>query len=267
MPRHTDPVRAVPHRWGSGCRPARPRNDPAQYDDLADEWWRPGGAFAALHWLAAARARSIPAAPDGGAVLVDVACGGGLLAPHLPAGYLHVGVDLSPTATAVARAHGVPVVVRGDVHRLPFAGGIADVVVAGEIFEHVADLPRAVAECCRVLRPGGLLVVDTIARTWLARLLLVTVAERVPGVAPRGIHDPRLFVDRRALVGECARNGVRLRLYGLRPRFVDLVRWLARRRREVRMVRTRPTAVLFQGVGVKDTAARKRAVGAVGGRP
>lgn len=262
--------------------PLRPRNDPAQYDDLADQWWEPRGPFAMLHWIAAARARLVPPArPDADSssspaqrarppVLLDVACGGGLLARPLARlgrlrhgdgvrhgdrlGYVYIGVDLSPTATRVARAHGVDAVVRGDACRLPFADASADVVVAGEILEHVADLPRAVAECCRVLRPGGTLVLDTVADTWLARLLVVTVAERIPGAAPRHIHDPALFVDRSALVAECAAHGVRLRLTGLRPSLVQLAEWLARRREEeVEMVPTRPTAVLFQGVGVKDT--------------
>ena len=239
-------------RAGSQVRPPRrPRNDPAQYDDLADHWWRPRGAFAALHWIAAARARLVPPAARPGAVLLDVACGGGLLAPHLEPGYRHVGVDLSPTATRVAGAHGLAAVVRGDVNRLPFADGTVDVVVAGEILEHVPDLARVVAECCRVLRPGGSLVVDTVADTWLARLLVVTVAERLPGAAPRNIHDPNLFVNRTALVRECARHGVGIRVNGLRPSFVQLLGWLVRLRREVAMVPTRSTAVLFQGYGEK----------------
>lgn len=247
-------------RTGAGARPQlRPRNDPAQYDDLAGEWWRPRGAFAMLHWIAAARSALVPPAERRGAVLLDVACGGGLLAPHVDhLGYAHVGVDLSPAATRIAREHGLAAVVRGDVNRLPFADGSADVVVAGEILEHVPDLDRAVAECCRVLRPGGTLVLDTVAATWLARLLVVTVAERVPGAAPRHIHDPALFVDRRALVRECTRHGVRLRMNGLRPSIVALVAWLVRRRREVAMVPTRSTAVLFQGVGVKDGPAHRQ---------
>ena len=61
----------------------RRRNDPAQYDELAGEWWRPDGEFAALHWLAASRAEHVPPAPTPGALLVDLACGGGLMAPHV----------------------------------------------------------------------------------------------------------------------------------------------------------------------------------------
>ena len=105
----------------------RPLNDPAQYDDLADLWWQPRGRFAMLHWIAAARARLVPVPARDGALLLDLACGGGLLAPHVT-GYRHVGLDLSATALPQARAHGV-VPVRGDVLHLPFADEVADVVV------------------------------------------------------------------------------------------------------------------------------------------
>lgn len=227
----------------------RPRNDPGQYDDLAAEWWRPDGAFAMLQWIAAARAELVPPADRAGAVLVDLGCGAGLMGPHLlDRGYRHVGVDLTASALVQAARHGVTVV-RGDVTAVPLADGCADVVAAGEILEHVTDLAAAVGEACRLLRPGGLLVIDTLAATVLARIVAVTLAERLPGGPPPGIHDPALFVDRAALVRECARHGVDLRLRGIRPSMRDLVRWLGRRSGPVRMVPAPTTAVLFQAVG------------------
>jgi len=71
----------------------------------------------------------------------------------------------------------------------------------------------------------------------------------VPRV-PRGLHDPALFVNRRRLVALCARHGVALRLRGIRPAALPLVRWLFSRRREVPIVPSRSTAILFQGRGV-----------------
>lgn len=234
--------------------PSRPRNDPRQYDDLAAEWWPARGAFAALHWLAVARARLLPPASatvraGGPPLLLDLACGGGLLAPHVR-GYRHVGLDLGDSATRIAREHGVTTV-RGDVLRLPFQDGCADVVVAGEIFEHVTDLPAAVAEAARVLRPGGTLVCDTLADTWVCRLLMVTVAERL-GIAPLGIHDPALFVDPGRLRELCGRHGIALTVTGLRPRIGDALAWVVHLRGDVRMRPTGWTGVVYQGVGVKQ---------------
>ncbi|SBT48849.1 methyltransferase domain-containing protein [Micromonospora auratinigra] len=236
-----------------------PPNDPRQYDDLADEWWRPDGAFAMLHWLARARAALVPPASGQDALLVDLGCGAGLLAPHLVGkGYRHVGVDLTRSALVQAAAHGVTVL-NGDATAVPLADRCADVVSAGELLEHLPDWRRAVAEACRLLRPGGLLVLDTLNDTLLARLVAVEIGERLPTV-PRGIHDPRLFVDSRALVAEAARHGVELRLRGVRPAFGGTLAWLLRRMRatdrprgaEPRIVPTWSTAVLYQGRGVKS---------------
>jgi 2-polyprenyl-6-hydroxyphenyl methylase / 3-demethylubiquinone-9 3-methyltransferase len=237
--------------------PVRPLNDPRQYDDLADVWWDPRGRFAMLHWIAAARAGLVPAAAREGSLLIDLACGGGLLAPHVVGhGYRHVGLDLSARALPQAAAHGV-VPVRGDVLRLPFADAVADVVVAGEILEHVPEPDRLVAEACRVLRPGGTLVLDTIAATRWGRFSAVTAAERLPGGPPRRLHDPALFVDRGALVDAARRGGVDLTLIGLRPSARDYLGWLAGRRESVRMRTTRSTAGLFQAVGRKHADARQ----------
>jgi 2-polyprenyl-6-hydroxyphenyl methylase/3-demethylubiquinone-9 3-methyltransferase len=230
--------------------PVRPRNDPRQYDDLSDQWWEPRGAFAMLAWIAAARMRHVPPGRTG-QLLLDVACGGGLMAdPVLPTGYTHIGVDLGHTGLQQARAHGLTVA-QCDVHRMPFRDGVFDVVVAGEILEHVADHAAVVAEACRVLKPGGTLVIDTIASTWWGRFSSITVAERVKAGPPPRLHDGALFVDRAQLVAVAARHGVHLTLSGLRPSATDYLAWLLHRRQEVRMLPTRSTAGLFQAVGTK----------------
>jgi 2-polyprenyl-6-hydroxyphenyl methylase/3-demethylubiquinone-9 3-methyltransferase len=227
----------------------RARNDPGQYDDLSDEWWRPDGAFAALHWLARARAGLIPPAARSGSPLLDIGCGGGLLAPRLR-GYRHVGVDVSATALAIAAEHGVePVQARAE--SLPFPEDSFDVVVAGEILEHVEDLGATVREALRVLRPGGLFVCDTINATWRARVSLVTIGERLPGGPPRGCHDPRLFVAPEHLRQLCDAGGVDLETRGLRPDARQYAAFLLRRRREVDMVPTRSLAMVYQGSGRK----------------
>ncbi|MGH3738210.1 MAG: methyltransferase domain-containing protein [Micromonosporaceae bacterium] len=219
------------------------------------DWWRPSGAFAMLHWLAAARADLIPPAGPGGATLVDLGCGGGLLAAHVAdKGYRHVGVDLVASALGVAAEHGVTPV-RADVRRVPLADGCADVVSAGEILEHVTDPRLVLAEACRLLRPGGLLVLDTIAANPVARFVAVTLGERIPGGAPKGVHDPALFVPPELVVEECARHGVTLAVRGLRPHVRRFARWLVTREGDVPMVPTFSTAVLYQGVGRKRVGA------------
>ena len=226
-----------------------PRNDLAQYDELADQWWEVSGGFAMLHWLAASRARSIPPAASSGGILVDLACGGGLMAPHVARlGYRHVGIDLGLPGLRLAREHGV-LPIRASVLQVPLPDACTDVVVAGEILEHVEDDVAVLAECARLLRPGGTLVIDTIADTWLADLIAVRLFERIPGGPPPGIHDPTLFVDRRRLLAAADRFGIDLHLVGLRPSFREALAWRLGRRDTVRMKPVRSTAVLFAGYG------------------
>jgi 2-polyprenyl-6-hydroxyphenyl methylase / 3-demethylubiquinone-9 3-methyltransferase len=229
-----------------------PRNDVRQYEELSEQWWRPGTGFDVLRWIARARAELVPPANRPNAVLVDLGCGGGLLAPYVkPKGYAHVGVDLVTASLELARDHGVKPV-RADVNAIPLADGCADVVSAGELLEHVADPSTVVAEACRVLRPGGTLVLDTVNATARARFIVVTVGERIPGLAPKGLHDPRLFVRPEVLVNACAKAGVRLNVRGLRPPVPQLLLWLVRRRGTVRMVASRSVAMLYQGWGIKE---------------
>jgi 2-polyprenyl-6-hydroxyphenyl methylase/3-demethylubiquinone-9 3-methyltransferase len=227
----------------------RRRNDPAQYDQLADEWWRTDGEFAALHWLAASRAEHIPPAPRAGAVLVDLACGGGLMAPYVARlGYLHVGVDIGRLGLVLARSHGVRAV-RGSVLATPLADGCADVVLAGEILEHVEDDVGVLAECARLLRPGGTLVLDALAAGRLSTIVNVHLLERLPGGPPKGLHDPALFVDRQRLLAAADLLGLDLELVGLRPSMRDAIAWRLGRREIVRMKPIRSTAVVFAGYG------------------
>jgi 2-polyprenyl-6-hydroxyphenyl methylase / 3-demethylubiquinone-9 3-methyltransferase len=230
---------------------SRPRNNPAQYDELVDEWWRPSGEFAALHWIAASRAEHIPAAERPDAVLVDLACGGGLMAPHVGRlGYRHVGVDIGLRGLELAREHGVTPV-RGSVLAVPLADGCADVVVAGEILEHVEDDVGVLAECARLLRPGGTLVLDALAAGRLSVLINIHLLERLPGGPPPGLHDPALFVDRERLLAAADRLGLDLRLVGLRPSLREAIAWKLGRRTTVRMKPIRSTAVVFAGYGRK----------------
>ena len=132
-------------------------------------------------------------------------------------------------------------------------------VVAGEILEHVTDLPGTVAELSRVLRPDGLLVLDTVNDTVLGRFITVTAGEKL-GIAPVGLHDPALFVDPADLTAEFARHGIKLIVRGIRPTMTGLLRWLVLPTRPNgrplgRVVPTFSTAVLYQGKGRKEEGA------------
>lgn len=143
--------------------------------------------------------------------VVDVGCGAGFMAEALARRGAHVvGVDPSLAALTQARAHAselrLAIEYRPGVgEALPLASESCDLAVCVDVLEHVADVDRLLAEVARVLVPGGLLLFDTINRTWLAELVMIRLGERVLGLLPRGTHDPALFIRpeelRRALAG------------------------------------------------------------------
>lgn len=196
------------------------RNDLSIYDDHADEWWRPESKW--FRSLFAVNAFRLALLDDwigplpAGATVVDLGCGGGFFCePFARRGARVVGCDRSFRSVAAAHAHwngavggagggaaaGAPGprYLRADVAHAPLASGCADLVLLADVLEHVDDPCGALAEAGRLLKPGGRLYVNTVARTWKARLLVVHVAETL-GLIPRGTHDPNRFIDQNELI-------------------------------------------------------------------
>ena len=208
------------------------RNDPRIYERHAADWWDTRSpVFRSLHEVNRLRLELVRAwlGPRlAGACVVDLGCGGGLLAaPLAELGARVLGVDLSQQSLLAARGSpgaGVKRFVRGDMLRLPLRSGCARIVLLADALEHVEDAARCLREAARILAPGGHLYVNTLNRTWRARLLAVELAERI-GMIPRGTHDPRLFVRPDELERMAAAAGLRLlRLQGEAPRLAATLR-------------------------------------------
>jgi 2-polyprenyl-6-hydroxyphenyl methylase / 3-demethylubiquinone-9 3-methyltransferase len=236
-----------------------------EYDTWSSLWWQRRGPFASLRWIARARAEHVPPAPRADSLLLDLACGGGLLHPYIAdKGYRHVGVDVSTRSAEVATRHGVDEVIISDIQDVPLADGVADVVIAGHCLEHVERPLGVVAECCRLLRPGGTLIIDTIADTFLAKLATITLGEHIPvsWAAPKGTHDHRQFISPAVLVRACETNGVPVETFGLMPDVRDLVAFAMGRDYgrgrdgDVHMRHVRSTRILYGVIGVKPGTAR-----------
>lgn len=177
-------------------------NDLGIYDREATHWWQPVGPFATLRHLNPPRFRFFDRfVPSwAGLRVLDLGCGGGLTAEVVAArGAQVIGVDRSLPSLRVAQRHGQEGglsvgYASGDAGALALADHSVDAVVCVDVLEHVPSVPRVLAECARVLRPGGWLLFDTINRTWLARVVVVWLLERVVGTIPRGTHDWRMFI-------------------------------------------------------------------------
>jgi 2-polyprenyl-6-hydroxyphenyl methylase/3-demethylubiquinone-9 3-methyltransferase len=184
--------------------PARCSIDNEYYEGMDELWWDPAGPAAILHAINRPRVGFYlqQLGDVGGRRVLDAGCGGGLVARELAAaGAEVVGVDRSLGSLGVARravarraAGGSFRPAQGRLERLPFADAGFDAVVAADVLEHLPDLPAAVAELARVLRPGGSFLFDTVNRTPWSWFTAVFGLERVLRMVPRGTHDWRLFI-------------------------------------------------------------------------
>jgi 2-polyprenyl-6-hydroxyphenyl methylase/3-demethylubiquinone-9 3-methyltransferase len=188
--------------------------DVARFSRIAAEWWDPRGKFAPLHRFNPVRLGFIreealrafggdPLAqrPFEGMRLLDIGCGGGLLAePMARLGFEVTGVDASERNIAVARLHaaeaGLEVDYRvGAAEALLAAGeGDFDLVLNMEVIEHVADPGPFLRDVLQLLRPGGLMILATLNRTLKSLAMAKVGAEYVLGWLPRGAHDWRRFL-------------------------------------------------------------------------
>ena len=188
--------------------------DVARFSAQAALWWDAHGPFAPLHKFnpsrlkfirdqAAARfGRDVTARePFAGLSLLDIGCGGGLVAePMRRMGFAVTAVDASSENIGTARAHAEPQGLdigyrAATVEQLEAEGaGPFDVVLTMEVIEHVAD-PEAFIRCCsRLVAPGGMMVVATLNRTLKSLALGKIAAEYVLRWVPAGTHDWRQFL-------------------------------------------------------------------------
>jgi 2-polyprenyl-6-hydroxyphenyl methylase/3-demethylubiquinone-9 3-methyltransferase len=174
----------------------------AKFDELAHRWWDPAGEFKPLHDINPLRLEWIErhAALEGSAVL-DVGCGGGILAESMARrGARVTGIDLSEKALAVAQLHlqksGLQISYqRTDVEEFAASHPASfDVVTCMELLEHVPQPAGMVAACARLVRPGGQVFFSTINRNAKAYLFAVIGAEYVLGLLPKGTHDYQRFI-------------------------------------------------------------------------
>ncbi|MCK6453135.1 MAG: bifunctional 2-polyprenyl-6-hydroxyphenol methylase/3-demethylubiquinol 3-O-methyltransferase UbiG [Alphaproteobacteria bacterium] len=196
---------------------------------MAAEWWDPDGKFRPLHRLNPVRVayireqlcarfgRDVRAdRPLRGLGVVDIGCGGGLIAePLARLGAGVTGIDASERNIEVARTHaagqGLAIDYRfAAAADLVAAGERFDAVLSLEVVEHVSDRRGFLGNCCALVKPGGALFLATLNRTAKSYLLGIVAAEYVLRWLPAGTHDWNRFVRPSELAADLREAGFRL---------------------------------------------------------
>lgn len=173
-----------------------------KFSDLAHRWWDPTSEFRPLHEINPLRLDWINArAPLAGRRVIDIGCGGGILAESMARkGAKVTGIDLSEKALKVADLHSLEsgAEVR---YQLIAAEDMAakepgqyDVVTCMEMLEHVPDPGAIVRACATLVKPGGQVFFSTLNRNLKAYLFAIVGAEYMLRLLPRGTHDYDKFI-------------------------------------------------------------------------
>ena len=189
-----------------------------KFSQLAHRWWDTGAEFKPLHDINPLRLDYI----DGiaglrGLRVLDVGCGGGILAEAMTArGARVTGIDLAEKPLKVAQLHLLETGLEVEYRLIApetlarEAPGNFDVVTCMELLEHVPDPAATVQACSDLVRPAGHEFFSTINRNLKSYLLAVIGAEYVLKLLPRGTHDYASFIKPSELAGMCRRAGLQV---------------------------------------------------------
>ena len=187
----------------------------AKFSDLAHRWWDKESEFRPLHLINPLRLDWINSlVPLSGKRVLDVGCGGGILADAMARqGAEVLGIDLATKALKVAQLHALEVQTKGVTYREISAEALAaeqpgsfDVVTCMEMLEHVPDPSLVVQACSQLVKPGGHVFFSTINRNAKAFLFAIVGAEYVLNLLPRGTHEYAKLIKPSELAGYCRKS-------------------------------------------------------------
>ncbi|MEB0139550.1 bifunctional 2-polyprenyl-6-hydroxyphenol methylase/3-demethylubiquinol 3-O-methyltransferase UbiG [Undibacterium sp. CCC2.1] len=195
--------------------------DPAEiqkFSDLAHRWWDPSSEFRPLHDINPLRLEWINhLAPLAGKQVIDIGCGGGILAESMAnKGALVTGIDLSEKALKVADLHGLESGVKVRYQKIA-AEEMAeaetaqyDIVTCMEMLEHVPDPASVIRACARLVKPGGRVFFSTLNRNVKSYLFAIIGAEYLLQLLPKGTHDYAKFITPAELIQDVRNAGLEL---------------------------------------------------------
>ena len=190
----------------------------AKFSELAHRWWDPTSEFKPLHQINPLRLRWIDdTAGLKGKSVLDVGCGGGILAETMAAlGARVKGIDLSDKALKVALLHLFESRVEVSYDEISAEdlalreAGQYDALTCMEMLEHVPDPASTVSACAQLVKPGGDVFFSTINRNPKSYVLAVIGAEYILRLLPRGTHEYAKFLKPSELARYCRAAGLTL---------------------------------------------------------
>jgi 2-polyprenyl-6-hydroxyphenyl methylase/3-demethylubiquinone-9 3-methyltransferase len=191
----------------------------AKFNEQAHHWWDPDGPSRALHELNPQRLAFVrERLALKGARVLDLGCGGGILAEALAAGGADVlGIDAAGEQIEIAKLHALESGSKAEYRHVDAeqlaaeVPGSFDAICCMEMLEHVAQPERVLAACATLLKPAGQLFLSTINRNARSFVLAIVAAEHVLKLLPKGTHRHAMFIRPSELATGLRRAGFELR--------------------------------------------------------
>ena len=194
------------------------QNEVNKFAEIAENWWDPTGDFKPLHVINPLRANYIDSKSSlKNLKVLDVGCGGGLLAEALNAKGAHVtGIDVTEANIEVARLHAAKM--ESDInYKLITAEEMVktesesfDVVACLEVIEHVPDPGQLIKACSDLLRPDGHMFLSTLNRNPRSFVTAILGAEYIFNILPKGTHEWSKFIKPSELERHMRNAGIKL---------------------------------------------------------
>nr|WP_086938796.1 bifunctional 2-polyprenyl-6-hydroxyphenol methylase/3-demethylubiquinol 3-O-methyltransferase UbiG [Thaumasiovibrio occultus] len=175
----------------------------AKFEEMAAHWWDLEGEFKPLHQINPLRLNYVNERCGGlvGKRVLDVGCGGGILAESMAAMGANVtGIDMGEAPLTIAKLHGLETGVKVDYQQTTAEQhaadnpGLYDVVTCMEMLEHVPDPASVIQACSQLVKPGGHVFFSTLNRNMKSYLFAIVGAEHIMKVVPKGTHEHSKFI-------------------------------------------------------------------------